>query len=45
MIEDEVSAYASVKNGEVDMSENLPTAEIQPGQVKVYSRCVGSGYP
>ncbi|WP_195245391.1 peptide ABC transporter substrate-binding protein [Clostridium celatum] len=36
MIEDEVSAYASVKNGEVDMSENLPTAEIQPGQEEGY---------
>lgn len=32
MIEDEVSAYASVKNGEIQMSENLPTAEIKPGQ-------------
>ena len=32
MIEDEVSAYASVKNGEISMSEILPNSEIQKGQ-------------
>lgn len=32
MIEDEVSAYASVKNGEIDMSEILPNSEIKKGQ-------------